>query len=201
MSIVFLSAGWDKDLREELERFNFILVVPGILRQLEPLFLLRLVHHGFLFWYQSVHLLRKSLFYNLAVTRNANANDFGERSHEFRVLKIIVPVQLYDSVNGLIERTKYIDDGDAVSLILVGNLAAVLRPHAKLILLNSLIYPFRNRQFRHANPAPDEVCKKALDVKRKRNTVCGWLTSYVPVVAMFIDLLRKDFAMDPSNFY
>lgn len=171
MSIVFRSAGWGTDLREELERFDFIFVVPGILRQLEPLFLLRLVHHGFLFRCQSVHLLREFLLYNLAVAKNANANDFGERSHEFRVLKIIVPVQLYDSVDGLIERTKYIDDRDAVSLILIGNLSAVLRPHAKLVLLNGLIYPFRDRRFCHANPPPDKVCKKTLDMKRKCNTV------------------------------
>ena len=148
-----------------------------------------MIHYGFLLRCQPVHLLSEPLLYDLTVSGDANADDFGKRSHEFCILKVIVPVQLYNSINGLVEGTKYIDDREAMSLLLGGNLIIIFRPYTKIVLFNGLVYPFRDCRFCYTDPAPNKIGKEALNMKSERDTVWCRSASHDSVSTIKVDLL------------
>ena len=102
--------GEDPYLWVELEWFDFLSVIPSILSHCQPLLLRGLVLGGFLLGGASVHFFAESLLDDLAIARHAGPYNLCKRSHELRILQIIVPVQLDNAIYGLVEGAEYVND-------------------------------------------------------------------------------------------
>ena len=158
------------NLWEKLEWLNLILIIPGIFCQLKPFLLFGLRSCSFLFGAEAVHFFDEPLFNFVTISSDAGTDDFGESSHEFGVLQIVIPVELYYAIDGLIEGAEYVHDRHTMSLFLCRDLLRIVGSYMKLILLYSLVDPVIDRRLRLPDPPPDKFRQSGFDWEWKRDS-------------------------------
>ena len=154
-------------LGKELEGLDLVFIIPGIPSELDPFLLSALIRRCLLLGSQPIHLPQELLLDDLAVAHQTGADRLGQCRHELRVLEIVVPVELGDLVDGLVEGSEDVDDGNTMALVVARGLIGMFGADGEEVLLDRLLDPIHDLLVGHADPAPDKLGKQSFDGESK----------------------------------